>query len=206
MASKLQIAPEALGSFTQSQATPSFIRPVSPAYKPVTSFNPSFGSSYKAPIGKLPQLSSADSLSSWNIQAPDTAASGLSNSLSIGGPSTELSGINPDFAPGAKTPGIPDMGGKWMDGANIGLGFAKVGLDVYNALEQSKMNKFMKGYYGDMMDMQKSTFENEAKITNASIAQREQNKQSAAGNAFGTAASDAAVAATLDKWGVKGTF
>lgn len=217
MVTKIQTLPKSVGSFMQpTGAFPKGVSPT-PAYGPQlgSSFLPSpsllsssgtFGGGYANPTGKLPGLSIAgNSLESWNLPATDTAASGLSSSLSIGGPSTELSGINPDFASGAKTPGMPEMGGKWTAAAGIGLQFGKLGLDVYNALEQSKMNKFMKGYYGDQMDLQQADFTNNAKSVNASLEQREQNKASAAGYALNSSAMKTQVGNYMDKWGVQET-
>ena len=100
----------------------------------------------------------------------------------------------------------PDMLGKWTKGADIGLKVASVGLGVWNAMEQQKMNKFMRGYYGDQMDLQRSDFANNAKSTNAQIEQRERNRLSAAGFGFDSAENKQGVADAMDKWGVKGTF
>ncbi|RLB94502.1 MAG: hypothetical protein DRH26_01060 [Deltaproteobacteria bacterium] len=98
---------------------------------------------------------------------------------------------------------VPDVAGSWTDKGKFGLGVAKVGLGVYSALEQAKMNKFMRGYYGDQMDLQKADFSNMAKSTNEAMAARQQRISSAHGNAYDSEANKASVASHMDTWGVQ---
>jgi len=102
---------------------------------------------------------------------------------------------------------MPDKAGGWLDYGNFGLDFAKVGLGVYGALEQAKMNKFMQGYYGDQMDMQRADFENAAKSTNTELAAREARRIDAMGGpTFGSDENKAQVDAYMSKWGVRESF
>jgi len=102
--------------------------------------------------------------------------------------------------------GAPALGGDWMKGANLALGGAQVGLGVWNALEQSKMNKFMRGYYGEEMARNKADFANNALVTNNQIEQQARNRASNAGFGFDSEESKKRTASHMDQWGVKGTF
>lgn len=102
--------------------------------------------------------------------------------------------------------GPPDKEGGWIKYGNFGLDAARVGLGVYNALEQSKMNKFMRGYYGDQMALQKTDFANAAKSTNEALAARQGRILSAQGKITGTEENRAGVASYMDQWGVKETI
>lgn len=101
---------------------------------------------------------------------------------------------------------MPKKEGSWIEPAQIGLGAAKIGLGVYNALEQAKMNKFMRGYYGDMMDMQRTDFSNAAKSTNESLAARARTRASAAGHTFDSTENKEMTSDYMKQWGVKETF
>lgn len=108
---------------------------------------------------------------------------------------------------GQNNPGdIPAAEGNWLDYGQFGLGVANVGLGVWGALEASKMNSFMRDYYSGQEDLQRADFANAARSTNQSISDREMMRQSAAGNRFGSGASENAVSASMDKWGVDETF
>jgi len=101
---------------------------------------------------------------------------------------------------------LPGAEGGWMKNAEFGLGVAKVGLDVYNAMEQSKMNKFMKSYYSDQMDMMKTDFTNAAKGANEALSSREERRLSAQGYAIGSEGMQQGVANTMARWGAKETL
>jgi hypothetical protein len=110
---------------------------------------------------------------------------------------------NPDLqfnAPEA----LPDVQGRWVDKGKFGLGVAEFGLGVYNALEARKMNKFMRGYYGDQMAMQRTDFANAARSANQALSSREERLASARG-LTGTDR-EAAVQSSMDKWGVDEDF
>jgi len=119
-------------------------------------------------------------------------------------------GFGEDFMSPVKDPASitkpPSVEGAWVKPAQIGLGVAQVGLGVYNALEQSKMNKFMRGYYGDQMDLQRADFTNNARSTNEALEARARTRASAAGHSFDSAENKAAVSSYMDQWGVKETF
>ena len=108
--------------------------------------------------------------------------------------------------PGLNDGKTPEMGGAWMKGANLALGGAQVGLGVWNALEQQKMNKFMRGYYGEEMARNKADFANNALVTNNQIEQQARNRASNAGFGFDSEESKKRTASHMDQWGVKGTF
>jgi hypothetical protein len=93
-----------------------------------------------------------------------------------------------------------------MNKANFGLGAVQVGLGVFNALEQSKMDKFMRGYYGDLMDMQRTDFANAAKSTNTELAGRRERVLSSQGQTTGTPGNAAGVADYMKQWGVSESF
>ena len=148
-------------------------------------------------------------------QTPETPASSLSldNSMGAWGKSTDslsnvmgAGGPNDLDAPTSLNTAAPKMGGDWMDGIGTGLKVAQVGLGVYSALEQAKMNNFMRGYYGDQMNMQRADFANAAKSTNEQMAQRQQNKLSAQGFSFNSAENKAGTEDYMKQWGVKETF
>lgn len=149
----------------------------SPGSKPLTSY-----------LNEVPVTEATGSVlgkysgSDWQLGQPDVAANFSDSSV------------------------LPDINGDWMDGAKIGLGVAEVGLGVWNALEQSKMNKFMRGYYGDQMKMQRADFANNAKSANQSLEQQQKTALSAQGFGFDSAENKAGTASHMDKWGVKETF
>jgi hypothetical protein len=102
---------------------------------------------------------------------------------------------------------MPGKQGGWLQYGDLALGVAQVGLDIWGGLEQSKMNKFMRGYYGDQMDMQRTDFANSAKSTNEALAGREARRLSAMGMGYvGTPENDQKVAEYMQKWGVQENF
>jgi len=80
----------------------------------------------------------------------------------------------------------PDAVGGWLQPAKFGLGAAKVGTGIYNALQSSKMNKFMRNYYGDQMDLQKADFANSARSTNTALEGQRERQLDAQGYAAGS--------------------
>ena len=147
-----------------------------------------------------PSLLSSDGMNT-NIQGDNTFLGKYSDpNYQLGG------GTAPPTMPGLNDGKTPEMGGAWMKGANLALGGAQAGLGVWNALEQQKMNKFMRGYYGDQMNLQRSDFGNNAKMTNANLEQRERNRLSAAGYGFDSTENKQGTADYMSQWGVKETF
>ena len=102
--------------------------------------------------------------------------------------------------------GSPDAEGGWTEGAALGLGVGKLALGAFSAYEQSKMNKFMRGYYGDQMDLQSADFANQARSTNEALERRRERQLSAQGTAAGSAASQAQLGSYMDTHGVDETF
>jgi hypothetical protein len=117
--------------------------------------------------------------------------------LNIGDPGFDTAG----YAEGAK----PEVEGEWLKPATFGLGVAKVGLGVYNALEQTKMNEFMRGYYGDQMELQQTDFANAAQGSNEALAAKQGRILSSQGMTTGTDANKKGVAEYMDKWGAQET-
>jgi hypothetical protein len=114
------------------------------------------------------------------------------NGYNLGTPSLNTEGVK-----------TPDMGGGWMSDIGTGLKVAQVGLGVYNAMEQSKMNDFMKGYYGNEMARNKVDFNNAVDDANSRRELRAENKASAAGFAFGSDESKNRIASDMSQWGAK---
>lgn len=165
-------------------------------------------------IGDMRQWSGAQNMPTFNA-SPSKFDSGryganfnsgngsslLESSDRVGG-SEGIGGGGLDFL-GDDTPGKE---GAWTSGVGMALDVAGVGLDVYNALEQSKMNKFMRSYYGDQMDMQKTDFANAAKGTNEALAGRARTRASAAGHSFDSAENKAQTSSYMDQWGMQETY
>ena len=100
----------------------------------------------------------------------------------------------------------PDVKGEWLGKADFGLGVAEVGLGVWNAFEQRKMNKFMRGYYGDQMDLQRADFGNAAHTANLDLEARERSRQSGQGHTFDSDENKAAVKAFMQDNRLQETF
>ena len=160
---------------------------------------PNAMNNFKFKSSTKPSLLSSNGMST-NIQGDSNFLGKYSD------PNYQLGGGTASAVPGATVPDVPKLGGTWLEKGQFGLQAAGVGLGVWNALEQQKMNKFMRGYYGDQMDLQRSDFANNAKSTNAQIEQRERNRLSAAGFAFDSAENKQGTADAMAKWGVKETF
>ncbi len=97
----------------------------------------------------------------------------------------------------------PAAMGNWLKGGQLALGAGKLGLGVYSALEAAKMNKFMRGYYGDQMDLQQADFANAARSTNEALSSRRERQLDSRGMAIAdTAQSKAMVDDYMKKHGV----
>lgn len=163
-----------------------------------------FGQSKFMPSSPSPTLGSAFNLGSNN--APDWGGTWGATAPNVPDVATpNWFEATPKAINGPLKDKAPDMGGTWMDGTKTILDVAKVGMGIYSALDQSKMNKFMRGYYGDQMALQTADFANNAKSTNASLEQRAQNKLSAQGFSFDSAENKAGTADYMKQWGVKET-
>lgn len=144
------------------------------------------------------------------MDANKTQGPGYSTSLSSGQFSSGMGqaenwGLGDTSIEGA-VGDTPKMGGGWMEAGEFGLGVAKVGLGIYSALQQSKMNKFMRKYYGDQMELQKADFANNARSTNEALQERQARRLSARGQgAIGSATNQAGVSSYMDRWGVDET-
>ena len=110
---------------------------------------------------------------------------------------------------GPQIPGVdgaPDLMGKWTQGVGIAKDVAGIGLGVWNALETSKMNKFMKSYYGDQMDMARENFKSSARDYNQGLEWREKVRASAAGEEEGSDLMNERVNTAKEKYGASETF
>jgi hypothetical protein len=120
----------------------------------------------------------------------------------------EIGGLNSPGA-GPQLPGVggpPDMLGQWTKGVGLAADVAGIGFGVANALQTSKQNKFMRGYYENKMDMDKENFRSNARSYNESLAWREKVRSSAAGNAEGSDAMNKRVEDSNAKYGASETF
>lgn len=161
---------------------------------------------------------SAMSMAAWNQQSP-IGASNFMTSAKLNSGSSISTGINNyggESAADFSVPNIsgdtvkppPDKLGGWSDKNGLGgmaLGAAEVGLGVYNALEQSKMNKFMRSYYGDQMDMMQADYTNNARSANEALSSRQQRIMSAQGIDPNSAEGKQGVAGYMDQWGAQET-
>lgn len=149
-----------------------------------------------------------------NFMSSNAANSGtvINTGSSMGSPNAALQ-FNQQGTPGAgisyggaRTPdSMPGVKGAWVDKANFGLGVAQVGLGVYNAMEQSKMNKFMRSYYGDQIAMMKTDFTNAAKDANSRLQWQQQERIASQGQDPNSDASKQATADYMAQWGAKET-
>ena len=139
-------------------------------------------------------LTGAGSLENFGFEGfkPNTPA---------GGWSVWGGGANTSAAPTA-----PPVEGAWTKPAGFALGVAQVGLGTYTAMEQAKMNKFMRGYYGNEMARMGADFSNNAKSANENLAGRQERLLSARGIVAGSEESKAGVADYMKQWGAKETF
>lgn len=109
---------------------------------------------------------------------------------------------SPNLGTGVKP---PDKLGAWTKGAGMAVDVAQVGLGIYNAMEQSKMNKFMKSYYGDQMDLMKADYTNNARSANQALSWQRQQIDSAAGINPNSAEGQKMNADYMAQWGAKET-
>ena len=147
---------------------------------------------------KSPQLPGFKTPSFDGMNAPDAGPQ-----LDMAWDPMNEPGVGPQLPGGATT---PDVMGQWTKGAGIAADIGGIGLGIYNAMETSKMNDFMRGYYGDQMDMQRTDFANMARSTNEEMASREQRRMSARGQLAGSAESEASIGAHMDQWGAEETY
>jgi len=180
---------------------------------------PSYAKMLKTPTGPILTNPSFMGSQSAAIPVPDL---GLSSSWGLGNNKigfdygdtqmNQFFGTAPDassnfgldWASKSDTPGVL---GKWIEPGKLALGFAQVGLGVKTALDQERMNKFMRSYYGDQMEMQKTDFANVAKSTNNELQAREARRLDAMGGpAIGSQENQDAVAKYMEQWGVKESF
>lgn len=109
---------------------------------------------------------------------------------------TDADGFSPDT-------GLPDKKGGWVGKAGLALGAVNAGIGIWGALEQSKMNDFMRSYYGDHIAIQRADFANAAKSTNEALTSKRERVLSAQGTTTGTDANKAGVADYMNQWGMQ---
>ena len=116
-------------------------------------------------------------------------------------------GYQPSTGAGDPIGSVTGLGGKdkvggWTQFGEFGLKGAEIGLGIFNALEQRKVNKFMQGYYEDRMAMDKQDFNNSVTAANAAMSGQQARLADALGKGVvGTAANNAAIAGYMDQWG-----
>jgi hypothetical protein len=93
--------------------------------------------------------------------------------------------------------------GKWTGYADYGLQGAEIGLGIFNALEQKKVNKFMQSYYENQMKTGKLDFNNAVQAANLGLQGKTERELDARGILAGTQESKDAIAATMNEWGAK---
>ncbi|MCK5663634.1 MAG: hypothetical protein KAI17_09110 [Thiotrichaceae bacterium] len=144
---------------------------------------------------KMPATNFAQSMPTAQFTNP-AGQNYASGDFTLGGGSQDLS---------SSMGGAPGVKGAWTDKASFGLGVAQVGLGAFNAYEQSKMNDFMRGYYGDQIALQTQDFSNNARSTNEALSSREERRLDARGIVAGSDESQAGVADYMNTWGVSET-
>jgi len=152
-------------------------------------------------FGMMPQVASQAPVGGGGLQ-PLFSGGELYNN-GIGGSSNFDLGFGQFNKSGVKSP--PSAKGGWMDGLNTAVGVAQVGLGVYNAMQQAKVNKFMQKYYGDKMALEKADFANAAHSTNEALTRRRERQLDSQGIAAGSNASKQQVGDYMKKWGVQET-
>jgi len=98
--------------------------------------------------------------------------------------------------------GMPEDKGAGMNLWGKGLQVAEIGLGVWNAAEQHKMNKFMRGYYGDQIELQSADFSNNARSTNEALEGRKTRQLDATGVDMSSDSGKRMVADHMNKYGV----
>lgn len=81
------------------------------------------------------------------------------------------------------------------------MGIVNAGLGIYNTLEQRKMNKFMKDYYGNQQAVQMTDFANAARSSNEALRSRQASRISAQGIDPNSAQGQTALATYMQQWG-----
>jgi len=99
-----------------------------------------------------------------------------------------------------------DPQGKWVQGAQLGLGALQIGAGIYSAVQQSKMNEFMRSYYKDQMSLQRADYTNTARAANEALAGKQERILSARGYATDSPEMQQGVSNYMSKWGAKETF
>lgn len=102
--------------------------------------------------------------------------------------------------PSQTTPNTPTVQGTWTDKASFGLGLADVAVDAFSAIQAAKMNKFMRSYYGNQMDMMKTDFNNAANDSRRNLEARSRAEISSQGINADSEEGQAYVANQMDKW------
>jgi len=101
------------------------------------------------------------------------------------------------------TKGKDDVAGSGgMDAWGTGLQIAEIGLGVWDAFEKQKMNKFMRGYYGDQIKLQSADFSNSARSTNEALEQRRSRQLSANGIDMHSSQGEETLGNYMNKYGV----
>ena len=100
---------------------------------------------------------------------------------------------------------MPDKEGGWMEGAGLAISALQAGTGIYSAIQQAKMNDFMKSYYKDQMNLMRTDFANSARSANEALAGKQERILSAQGVATGSEEMEQGVAAHMAKWGAKET-
>lgn len=149
-----------------------------------------------------------------NFMSPSYGVEAPSAGTGIGQMDTSYSSsYKPDFSEffqrgssdAAPKTEMPFAEGKWATNAKLGLGAAQVGLGIYNAMQQTKMNKFMQSYYNTQMDLMKTDFSNAARSSNEALHSREQRVLSAQGHDINSQEMQQGVADKMSRWGAKET-
>ena len=175
------------------------------------------------PSGRVPVFNtSAENPMSIGLSPDDPYLGGMDDlNRNLGQTFTGFGNSNTPFAPGYSMPeivqsnvvpgselpggGEPEKEGAWIKPAQFGLGAARVGTGIYNAMQSAKMNKFMRGYYGDMRDLQQADFANSARSTNTALEGQTARQYDAQGIPVGSAENTARVADFMKRHGVSET-
>jgi len=165
---------------------------------------------YGQQFSQSPEVGAANFMSpQFGVEAPSAATATGQFAGFGGGPNTSpyygADIFKGGSGGGAPKTDLPFAEGKWATNAKLGLGAAQVGLGIYNAMEQSKMNKFMQSYYNTQMDLMKTDFSNAAKSSNEALHSREQRRLSAQGHDIDSQEMEQGVANTMARWGAKET-
>ena len=115
-------------------------------------------------------------------------------------PNSLLNSVDAEsVTPGFNTDSLFDMKGT----GGFALGALNTGISGFGTWMNAKNQKFMQGYYGDQMAMQKLDFGNNARASNASLQDGQQNALNARGIDFTQGAGKEQLDAYMSKWGAK---